>query len=239
MSHPASPTVVFSFFRYRHFLAKLWAFGMMQFAARSLKRTPGLHFFKLLGSGRGDGFHPMADFGVYGLMSVWEKEAAADRFLQQSRLMRRYQRKASEDWHIFLQPLEIRGAWDGHNPFGSSQSEDTSGPVAVLTRATIRTGRLLRFWREVPPVSQALEQQPGMICKFGIGEWPLVQMATFSLWEGETAMREFAYRSRYHRQAIANTKKIGWFSEEMYARFRPYRSEGTWGGSDPLQDYLL
>jgi hypothetical protein len=238
MSERSSSIVVFSYFRYQSVRAKFWAFMMMQFAHRSLSKAPGLQFYKLLGSGSGDGFRPGANLAVYGLLSVWDNESDADRFLAHSRLFARYRRQSQEQWQIYLRPLLVRGEWDAHNPFGAGQPDHQRGPIAVLTRATIRLSRLHRFWREVPPVSQTLRQHPGMIYGFGVGEWPLVQMATFSLWESEKAMQQYAYRSQAHRVAIARTQEIGWFSEEMYARFRPYRSEGTWGGHDPLQPYL-
>jgi hypothetical protein len=68
----------------------------------------------------------------------------------------------------------------------------------------------------------------------GIGEWPLVQQATFSVWRDVADMMHFAYTSAHHRQAVADTRQKGWFSEELFARFRILRTEGSWGGGDPL-----
>jgi heme-degrading monooxygenase HmoA len=53
-------------------------------------------------------------------------------------------------------------------------------------------------------------------------------MATFSLWENEESMRAYAYSDSRHLEAIKLTRKLNWYTEEMFARFRPYRYEGAW-----------
>ena len=67
-------------------------------------------------------------------------------------------------------------------------------PVAVLTRAAIRPRRLVRFYRAVPAVDQALARADGCLRAVGIGEWPVARQATFSLWRDTSAVRGFAYR---------------------------------------------
>jgi hypothetical protein len=72
----------------------------------------------------------------------------------------------------------------------------------------------------------------------GIGEAPLVQMATFSIWESLDALKNFAYTSPEHKEAIRKTRQIDWYKEEMFARFQPYQSTGVWCGHNPLNKYL-
>ncbi len=107
--------------------------------------------------------------------------------------------------------------------------------VAVLTRARIAPRHWGAFYRSVPAVEDNLRRQPGLLAVVGIGEAPVGLQATFSLWRSTAAMDAFAYRSSPHEAVVRRTRAEGWFGEELFARFRPYRSTGTWDGADPLE----
>lgn len=49
---------------------------------------------------------------------------------------------------------------------------------------------------------------------------------------------EFAYKSKDHQNAIKKTRQLDWYKEELFSRFQPYRSEGTWNGKVPLREFL-
>ncbi|MEO0731876.1 MAG: DUF3291 domain-containing protein, partial [Bacteroidota bacterium] len=102
--------------------------------------------------------------------------------------------------------------------------------VAVITRATIRTRYLRKFWAYVPTSQRPIADAQGLLYTKGIGEVPIKQMATFSIWESEEHLKEFAYRSQEHQKAIRMTRELDWYSEEMFARFRPYRTLGQMAG---------
>ncbi len=227
-------------FRFPSFLKKIWAFGQMQFAHSSLHKTAGLQFYKLLGSGRELGFNPLPDWGVYGLLCVWENEKAAEDFFNDSKIFERYLSKTNEHWTIYMKPIQSKGFWSGGNPFIASSDLDPSNPlIAVITRATIQFHKLAIFWKFVPVSQRPIQQGcPGLIYTKGIGEVPLMQMATFSIWENITALKNYAYNSPEHREAIHKTRQINWYDEEMFVRFQPYRSIGNWEGENRLASYL-
>lgn len=219
--------------------AQFWAFNKMGSAPRALARVPGLRFWKLLGTGRGQGFTLRPDLSRYGLLGVWETAAAAENFFASARLMRDYRQHAQEIFTVRLRAFQAHGQWSGSNPFLSLSAPPPAGaPVAVLTRATIRLRQLAAFWRAVPATTRALDAAPGLLASIGIGEIPFTHPATFSLWRSADEMRRFAYGTRAHREVIRRRADEGWYREELFARFCILGSEGQWGGRDPLASYL-
>jgi len=217
-----------TFFKYGSFATKVWAFGMMQFAHKPLSKEKGLLHYKLMGSGK-DGFDPFADWSVYALLQVWENEEAANRFFDSSPLYQRYVAKTAQQWTLFLRSIKAKGTWAGVNPFVRSSAVDSNNPyIAVITRATIKPKMLRTFWKSVPASQAPLKDNKGLVFTKGIGEVPFLQMATFSLWKDKEALMDFAYKSREHAEAISKTRSLDWYSEELFSRFEPYRTKGTW-----------
>ncbi|MDZ7363747.1 MAG: spheroidene monooxygenase [candidate division KSB1 bacterium] len=217
---------------------KIWAFAQMAFGRPKLRRVTGLRFWKLLGSGRGRGFSLRPNWSRYGLLAVWENVEALENFFAHSSFMRRYRRHADEIWTVRLLPIEVRGAWSGVKPFSPLAPQPQTGPIAILTRATIRWRRLRAFWSAVPAASQPLEQAAGLLASIGIGEAPFFRQATFSLWRNIDDMQAFAYRTNGHREAMRRTRAENWYREELFGRFVPVASEGRWEGRDPLEGIL-
>ena len=201
---------------------------MMQFAHAHLRKTTGLQFYKLMGSGKEDGFNPFPDWSTYSLLMTWDNESNATDFIHQSALFNAYRKRTEKVWTIYMKNIIAKGEWSGKNPFEQHSQIDKNIPkLAVITRATIRLSKLRKFWKYVPTASLPLAGNKGLIYTKGIGEVPVLQMATFSLWENEQALKDFAYNSIEHHRAIQMTKELGWYKEELFSRFQPYKEEGV------------
>jgi len=212
-----------------------WGFKMMQFAHKPLGQVNGLSFYRLMGSGKGKGFNPWPDWSVYSLLQVWDSEADAESFFSSSDLIKDYKEHTIELFTLYMNNISANGTWVGKNPFQKVADLDTSLPIAVITRATIKLNWLFRFWKYVPTSHEALSGNEGLIYTKGVGELPIVQMATFSLWKDFDSVKKFAYNSKQHKEAIRRTRKNEWYKEELFARFQPYKSTGTWLGKDLLK----
>jgi hypothetical protein len=218
-----------------------WGLAQMGTSPGPLQRVPGLQFFKLLGSGANNGFGFWPNLDRYGFLGVWEAAAAAEAFFTQHPLWATYQQRSAETWTVGLTPLKSQGLWDGKTPFDypTEALPTDEGPMAVLTRASIRLRKTPRFWQYVEPTSAALAQAGGVRAAIGLGELPLVRQATFSVWESAQAMQQYAYRDVRHREVIQLTRRENWYAEELFARFHVLSSAGTLDGQDPLAGLQL
>jgi spheroidene monooxygenase len=135
---------------------------------------------------------------------------------------------------VFLSPTSVRGRWSGAVPFDPAEPP-APGPVAALTRATVRPAVALRFWGRVPDISKVIGADPNVAFKIGIGEVPWLQQVTFSIWPDAGSMADFARRAGGpHAEAIRAVRDGAWFREELYARFRILGDAGSWEGGSPL-----
>lgn len=202
-----------------------------------LARTPGLCFARLLGTGSGIGFGAKPDPRTWALFASWATADDWERFDAASPVMRQYRARGREVYTLLLVPLSAHGTWGGAEPFGTLPSHaepDPAAPVAVLTRATIRLARALRFWRQVPGVDETLRGYPDLLLSFGVGEVPWLKQATVSVWRSTAAMRAWAYRTDAHAAVVRRTRAEGWYAEELFARFALAGTRGTLDGRDPL-----
>ena len=225
------PTATLSLFRFQGLWPRLWIIGQMGAARLALRREPHLMFWKLCGSGTGEGFTPKPNWGVWAILAVWPDEAAAREGTGRGAVWRRWRVKAAESATVFLSPLSARGSWSGVNPFvPEPRPVDPAGPLAVLTRASVKPARALRFWRRVPGISSVIGANPDVLFKIGIGEVPLLHQITFSIWPDGASVTRFARGDGPHGRAIRAVREEGWFTDELYARFRVLGVEGRWSG---------
>ena len=201
---------------------KFWAFKEM---GRPRFKTPdikGLKFFKMMGSGR-KGFGIIPSWNTYTALLVADQEVD----LNNSEWFKTYSYKSTSQLIISLNPVKTHGLWNGKNPFFPlAEVQNKEKPCAVLTRASVKPSQWWRFWWSVPSVSKTLSED----CKFsiGVGELPLIEQATLSLWPNIQAMTDWAYKQKAHQKAIKNTHKLKWYSEEMFTRFEVIDIKGTY-----------
>ena len=210
--------ITLSFFKYQGFSSRWWALTQMGTMPPLAKKVEGLSFSKLLGSGGKQGFSILPNLGLYGLLCVWKNEASATHFFQENSIFKNFEHHSSTHQTILLKTLSSHGKWDGVEPF-EHLKEKATGKIAVITRAKIKLSKLWQFWQFVHPVSKDMYKKDGLIFSVGIGELPLIQQATFSIWESTEKMMEYAYKDAPHKQVIQKTRELGWYSEELFARF--------------------
>ncbi len=194
---------------------------------RKLRRTPGVRFAKLLGTS--SGFTGMD-------LTRWAALTVADR--TEIPALARWRRLATAHCRLELRPLTSRGRWACAEPFNVDGGVDEEGGmdeeggreaeemVLALTRARLRPARAVRFWRAIGPVAVAAGEADGLLAAFGIGEAPIGWQGTVSLWRSRRDLVGFAYRHPHHRRVIDRTPEVGWYAEELYARFAVHRIDG-------------
>jgi heme-degrading monooxygenase HmoA len=215
--------------RSRHILI---AFLLMAQQRLSMRKLPGLTFFKLMGTGSGKTFTVRdADVHHWCVLSVWKTQDDAMAYAT-SKPAIQWQKIAMTQAHIELEPLSAKGTWAKQTPFGNPTPEKWDGLTAALTRASIKPRWWREFWRSVPPVSQDLNASAGLITSLGIGEAPIGLQGTFSIWESNESITAFSSKQKPHAAVIARTHETGWYSEELFARFKVIKADGHFAGID-------
>ena len=196
----------------------------------ALRRTPGVKFAKMLGTGRGETFTPRdADATRWGALVVLEGSQLNN--LDTSKLITRWRSNCEDEVQYLVDPISSHGLWAKVNPFDylkdSTGKSSPDGEVVAITRARIKWVQNFKFWKAVPPVTASLHLAPGLINTIGIGEAPIGLQGTFSHWKSGGDLRNFAYKGAAHQKAIAETNRHAWYSEELFARFAVRQIRGS------------
>ena len=223
-------------YRRRYIPFALLAMAVFRLPMRFQK---GCSFWQLMGSGKKGTFDLNPDWQQWALLACWDSRESFEQFYRYSFISKWWRFFKTESWTILCEPIQSHGKWDGREPFSATAKMDEAGSIAVITRATIRFRRMKPFWASAAKVADLMKDAKGLVTSFGIGEMPAYKQATFSIWENAESMKAFAYRSAEHREVIQKTKDENWYSEELFARFKPIEAFGTLHGADPLKGFSL
>jgi len=188
-------------------------------------------FWKLMGSGKNAQVDLAPDFKHWGILTTWDNKPECDDFYKSSFVIKWFRFFGSEEFTILLKPLSAHGLWSGKQPFKSETDQlNHNGPIAVITRATIRFSKIREFQQNIKRAAKAMRTAPGFIISAGIGEAPFFRQATFSIWEDMESMKNYAYKSFDHSDIVKLTRERQWYSEELFARFKIIESWGSLNG---------
>ena len=207
-----------AFFRYSESAARKEAFIRMGRHPENLNAVKGLRFYKLMGTGGQDGFGLWPDWSTYALLVGWDDLDQARQQWNEHPVFDAFRSGASEETVHWLRPFFGHGSWGGSPVFYYSPERPIER-IAVLTRARIKPYLAPLFWSRVGKVSRGLSDCPGLIFAKGVGTLPAIEQATFSVWKDEAAVLAYAYGKTEHKPVVKATRKIGWYSEELFARF--------------------
>ena len=187
-------------------------------------------FYRLLGCSRNGSFDINPDWNQYGIFSLIESDEYNANEFRQNYLHWKQQYYGKfisswwsffgvDTWTIVLNPVMSHGKWGGKEIIADSSAMNAGDQIAVLTRASIRLHKARTFWKNVPSVEAQMKTAEGLIFSVGIGEFPILRQATFSIWKDMESMKSFAYNMQQHKDVIRKTRDDNWYSEELFARF--------------------
>ena len=184
---------------------------------KNILKSSGQEFFKLLGTGSKNGFSVFPDFSNYAMISSWKDDADRKAFLEKNKIMTTILSKCHERVEIKIDPYEFKGSWNKINPF-KNDSTYKGGKILIITRARVKFQKLLEFLVSTSKASKSIKNHSGALYYKGVGELPIIEQSTISIWESEEKMKIYAYSNSDHMKIISKARKRRWYSEELFVR---------------------
>lgn len=151
-----------------------------------------------------------------------------------------------EAWHALLMPVAHRGECN-HLDRGTpgavldAHGEDPGGPLVVMTTGGYVVGpdfdrsRAIDFTHRSARVREVATLAPGnLVQQVFYPHIPGGDPVTMTVWQSDSAMSAFAYRSGLHREMIERHKRVGMLDRTSFTRLRAVRTSGSWNGRDPI-----
>ena len=202
----------------------------------ALRATPGLRFWRLLGTGRGATMTLSADLRRWALFAVWEDEAALDASSAASPVAARWAELAREAYHVRLAPLRARRLGRA-NPLPATRGRAPAtgrSPSSPARRSARRgCGASTARSRRRRPTSR---RDRGCSPRSGwaSGRSPARRPSRCG---ARSTTRAATPTGGRHRDVVRRTRAERWYPEELFARFRPTAPRDV-GRPDPLAGAL-
>jgi hypothetical protein len=196
-------------------------------------RVPGLTYAETTTiAPLGEPLLPPRRLGPVGMIAAWNSDEALDEFFRSHPVGRHL----AAGWQVRLEPLRVSGAWAGMPGLPArALPVDDEEPVGILTLGRLRLLRTAAFRRSAGRAEAAALDSPALLAGTGLARLPRL-VATFTLWRSSAEMRHYAYeQGAAHQDAVGADRIRPFHHESAFVRFRPYASQGSWDGRDPLE----
>lgn len=150
---------------------------------------------------------------------AWQNLDGAESFLNDSGSL-----ASDRDWGALLEVTRTRGDHLGVKPLVAYEPAAGDGAIGALTLGLTPWRGVPRFMSHGVRLRGSLERSPGLLFATSAG-WPTTGNSTFSLWESEAAMLEFAYGSGGGHENTAHARPPI-LSGQLNARMRVLALDG-------------
>lgn len=168
-----------------------------------------------------------------GLIAAWDDDSSLDGFLAGHP----FGERLAGGWHTRLEPRRCFGSWAGMSGLPTKELPVRDDePVAALTLGRLRFLRTRPFLKSGAPAERDAVRNPAVLASTGLARLAGPRLvSTFSIWRSAAAMREYAFaKDGTHQAAVRADRARPFHHESAFIRFRPYASQGSWDGRDPL-----
>jgi hypothetical protein len=205
------------------------------FRGLDARKVPGMTYAEPAFTAPLGGRLPRPAPGRIALIAAWEDDAALDRFLAGHPFAERL--ALAGGWHARLEPRRCFGTWSALPGLPTAElAVDDEEPVAALTLGRLRILRTRSFLKSGAPAERDAVRNPALLASTGLARLARPRLvSTFSIWRSAAAMRDYAFdRDGPHQAAVRADRARPFHHESAFIRFRPYASQGSWDGRDPL-----
>ncbi|MEM7152517.1 MAG: hypothetical protein AAF799_06735 [Myxococcota bacterium] len=166
------------------------------------------------------------------MFAAWDREAAIDEFLAQTRLGR----TLAAGWHVRLRFLRRWGSLAALEGLPRTAAEtDLDAPTVAVTIARVRFLQVPRFLRWGKPVERLVRDHPGTTLALAAAR-PFRTISTFTIWHNAREMKDMVHghskvpAPKRHAAAMAERSRKDFHLEFTTLRYACISEHGQWQG---------